>query len=141
MAILIKTTSKGPVFFKQNRLGLAGRRFTLYKFRTMRQDAETHAHSDRKRKELIEARNQADNTAYAAEKALKEHEGMLSADLKAEVETRLADLRAKSGAEDIAGIDAATACSLSSQKAAATVTRRMPVIPPVDRRRRSSCRS
>jgi exopolysaccharide biosynthesis polyprenyl glycosylphosphotransferase len=36
MAILIKTTSKGPVFFKQNRLGLAGRRFTLFKFRTMR---------------------------------------------------------------------------------------------------------
>jgi exopolysaccharide biosynthesis polyprenyl glycosylphosphotransferase len=39
MAILIKVTSKGPVFFKQNRLGLAGRRFTLYKFRTMRQGA------------------------------------------------------------------------------------------------------
>jgi exopolysaccharide biosynthesis polyprenyl glycosylphosphotransferase len=38
-AILIKTTSKGPVFFKQTRLGLAGRRFTLYKFRTMRQGA------------------------------------------------------------------------------------------------------
>jgi len=35
-AILIKVTSKGPVFFKQNRLGLHGRRFTLYKFRTMR---------------------------------------------------------------------------------------------------------
>ena len=39
MAIFIKATSKGPVFFKQNRLGLAGRRFTLYKFRTMRQGA------------------------------------------------------------------------------------------------------
>jgi exopolysaccharide biosynthesis polyprenyl glycosylphosphotransferase len=36
MAILIKATSKGPVFFKQDRLGLSGRRFTLYKFRTMR---------------------------------------------------------------------------------------------------------
>lgn len=36
MAILIRVTSKGPVFFKQNRLGLAGRRFTLLKFRTMR---------------------------------------------------------------------------------------------------------
>jgi len=35
-AILIKATSKGPVFFKQDRLGLHGRRFTLYKFRTMR---------------------------------------------------------------------------------------------------------
>jgi exopolysaccharide biosynthesis polyprenyl glycosylphosphotransferase len=41
MAVLIKTTSKGPVFFRQNRLGLAGRRFTLYKFRTMRQGAHT----------------------------------------------------------------------------------------------------
>jgi exopolysaccharide biosynthesis polyprenyl glycosylphosphotransferase len=39
MAILIKVTSKGPVFFKQNRLGLAGRQFTLYKFRTMREGA------------------------------------------------------------------------------------------------------
>jgi exopolysaccharide biosynthesis polyprenyl glycosylphosphotransferase len=39
MAGIIKATSKGPVFFKQNRLGLAGRRFTLYKFRTMRQGA------------------------------------------------------------------------------------------------------
>jgi len=36
LAVLIKATSKGPVFFKQDRLGLAGRRFTLFKFRTMR---------------------------------------------------------------------------------------------------------
>ncbi len=35
-AILIKVTSKGPIFFKQTRLGLAGRKFTLYKFRTMK---------------------------------------------------------------------------------------------------------
>jgi len=35
-AVLIKATSKGPVFFKQDRLGLSGRKFTLYKFRTMR---------------------------------------------------------------------------------------------------------
>lgn len=35
-AVLIKVTSRGPVFFRQHRLGLAGRRFTLYKFRTMR---------------------------------------------------------------------------------------------------------
>lgn len=40
MAILIKATSKGPVFFKQDRLGLSGRRFTLYKFRTMRIGAQ-----------------------------------------------------------------------------------------------------
>jgi exopolysaccharide biosynthesis polyprenyl glycosylphosphotransferase len=39
LAILIKLTSPGPVFFKQQRLGLHGRKFTLYKFRTMRQGA------------------------------------------------------------------------------------------------------
>jgi lipopolysaccharide/colanic/teichoic acid biosynthesis glycosyltransferase len=39
-AALIKLTSKGPVFFKQVRLGLAGRKFTLYKFRTMRMGAQ-----------------------------------------------------------------------------------------------------
>lgn len=40
IAIIIKTTSKGPVFFKQARCGLYGRQFTLYKFRTMIVDAE-----------------------------------------------------------------------------------------------------
>lgn len=38
-AVLIKVTSKGPIFFKQTRLGLAGRKFTLFKFRTMRMGA------------------------------------------------------------------------------------------------------
>jgi len=37
----IKLTSKGPVFFKQKRCGLNGREFTLLKFRTMVQNAES----------------------------------------------------------------------------------------------------
>ena len=40
VSILIKLTSPGPVFFKQTRSGLAGRKFVLYKFRSMVQDAE-----------------------------------------------------------------------------------------------------
>jgi len=39
LAFLIKLTSPGPVFFKQQRLGFHGRKFTLYKFRTMRDGA------------------------------------------------------------------------------------------------------
>jgi exopolysaccharide biosynthesis polyprenyl glycosylphosphotransferase len=39
-ALLIKLTSRGPVFFVQNRLGLNKRRFKIYKFRTMVPDAE-----------------------------------------------------------------------------------------------------
>jgi exopolysaccharide biosynthesis polyprenyl glycosylphosphotransferase len=39
-AVLIKLTSSGPVFFRQERLGLNKRRFRIFKFRTMVADAE-----------------------------------------------------------------------------------------------------
>jgi exopolysaccharide biosynthesis polyprenyl glycosylphosphotransferase len=40
IAIIIKSTSKGPVFYKQERIGYEGKPFTIYKFRTMYTDAE-----------------------------------------------------------------------------------------------------
>jgi exopolysaccharide biosynthesis polyprenyl glycosylphosphotransferase len=40
IAILVKRGSPGPVFFRQVRIGLGGRRFTILKFRTMVQDAD-----------------------------------------------------------------------------------------------------
>jgi exopolysaccharide biosynthesis polyprenyl glycosylphosphotransferase len=40
VAILVKTTSEGPVIFKQERIGQYNRPFYIYKFRSMRQDAE-----------------------------------------------------------------------------------------------------
>jgi len=44
VAILIKLTSPGPVFFTQKRLGLNKRRFSIFKFRTMVPDAERRIH-------------------------------------------------------------------------------------------------
>jgi molecular chaperone DnaK len=38
----------------------------------MKKEAEAHADEDKKRKELIEARNNADNAAYTAEKLLRD---------------------------------------------------------------------
>lgn len=53
-AAAIKIDSKGPIFFKQNRVGLNGRIFKLYKFRSMYIDAE------QRKKELLD-RNQIAN--------------------------------------------------------------------------------
>jgi exopolysaccharide biosynthesis polyprenyl glycosylphosphotransferase len=44
IAIAIKCTSRGPVFFRQQRSGHNGRPFTLYKFRTMVTNAEQYRH-------------------------------------------------------------------------------------------------
>jgi sugar transferase (PEP-CTERM system associated) len=38
--LLVRLSSSGPIFFRQTRVGMGGRNFTVYKFRTMRTDAE-----------------------------------------------------------------------------------------------------
>jgi exopolysaccharide biosynthesis polyprenyl glycosylphosphotransferase len=45
LAILIKLDSTGPALFRQERVGLNGRRFRMFKFRTMRQEAPPYAYS------------------------------------------------------------------------------------------------
>jgi lipopolysaccharide/colanic/teichoic acid biosynthesis glycosyltransferase len=44
VALVIKAGSPGPVFFRQWRVGQQGRHFLLYKFRTMKVNAETESH-------------------------------------------------------------------------------------------------
>jgi exopolysaccharide biosynthesis polyprenyl glycosylphosphotransferase len=44
IALLVKLTSKGPIFFRQKRSGLNGQPFTIYKFRTMVTNAEQMQH-------------------------------------------------------------------------------------------------
>ncbi len=46
VALLIKLTSKGPVFYDQVRVGEHGEVFTLYKFRTMRPDNDDSIHRE-----------------------------------------------------------------------------------------------
>lgn len=46
VAILVKATSKGPVFFNQERFGLNSKPFTLYKFRSMTDGAPIKANSE-----------------------------------------------------------------------------------------------
>ena len=44
LAVIVKLDSRGPVFFRQERIGSGGRRFSVLKFRTMRDGVSDHAH-------------------------------------------------------------------------------------------------
>src|SRR5512137_472584 len=46
VALVIICGSRGPVLFRQRRVGYQGREFTLFKFRTMYPDAETKSHEE-----------------------------------------------------------------------------------------------
>jgi molecular chaperone DnaK len=66
----------------------------------MRKEAELHAEEDRKRKELIENRNAADNAVYAAEKVLRDLGDKVPAELKSQVEDRVGKVRQVMNSED-----------------------------------------
>ncbi len=70
----------------------------------MRKEAETNAETDRKRKDLIEARNRADNTIYTAEKSLKDLGDKVPADVKQQTEDGVRKLRETLNAEDVEAI-------------------------------------
>jgi molecular chaperone DnaK len=93
----------------------------------MRKDAEAHADDDRKRKDLIEARNNADNTVYAADKAMKEFGDKVPNDIRSEIETRTAEVRKAAQGEDVDAIKAATeALAQVIQKIGASVYQQGP---------------
>ena len=74
----------------------------------MVKDAEAHAAEDKKRKELVEARNQAEGLIHSTERNLSEHADKVGADDKAAVEAAIADLRAVLAGEDAEAIGTKT---------------------------------
>ena len=71
-------------------------------------EAETHADEDKKKQELIEARNHADSLIYGTEKSLADLGDKADATLKSDIETKITDLRKLIEGEDAAAIKAAT---------------------------------
>ncbi|MDH7489736.1 MAG: molecular chaperone DnaK [Anaerolineae bacterium] len=75
----------------------------------MVREAEQSAEQDRRKKELVEARNQADAAIYSAERLLRDAGDKVAPADKAEVERRMSTLRATMAGEDIGAIRAQTA--------------------------------
>ena len=74
----------------------------------MVKEGEANAENDRKKKEEIEVKNNADNMCYQVEKTLKEHGDKLEAAEKEKVETEIKNLKEKVAANDLAGMKAGT---------------------------------
>jgi len=70
-------------------------------------EAEAHAAEDKKKKEEVEVRNNADSMVYNTEKALKELEGKVSDDEKAKVEAEIANVKKALEGTDTEAIKAA----------------------------------
>jgi molecular chaperone DnaK len=74
----------------------------------MVKDAEQNAADDKKRRESVEARNQADGLIYTTEKTMGEHGEALSAEDKTAIEDAIADLKTALEGDDVAAIAAKT---------------------------------
>ena len=85
----------------------------------MVKDAESHASEDKKRKDLVEARNQLDSLIYSTEKSLKEYDGDLEPEVKSNIESDLEKAKKAVESDDAQTIRAAAdALSRSSHKLA-----------------------
>jgi molecular chaperone DnaK len=74
----------------------------------MKADAEAHATEDAKRKELVDAKNTAEQLIYTAEKAVKDAGDKAPADVVTEVNEKVAALRTAREGEDLAAISSAS---------------------------------
>ena len=81
----------------------------------MVKDAESHAAEDQSRRELIDARNQADSLAYATEKSVNENRDRMPADDVARIEAAIAAAREAAQGEDVAALSSAATEELQRQ--------------------------
>jgi len=83
----------------------------------MVKDAEAHAEEDKKRKELVEARNAADGLVHTTERTLSEHGDKIEESEKSQIEADVAALKEAMAGEDLGEIKAKTeALAQSSMK-------------------------
>jgi molecular chaperone DnaK len=66
----------------------------------MTKEAESHAEDDKKRREVVDLKNQADQLIYSTEKTLKEHGEKVSADTRGKIENAMNNLKETAKGED-----------------------------------------
>ena len=85
----------------------------------MRKEAESHAEEDKKRRELIDARNKADQAVYEVEKIMKEAGDKVSDSDKAPIRAAIEKVRQAASGEDVSAIEQAVSNLLAASHAMA----------------------
>jgi molecular chaperone DnaK len=70
----------------------------------MVRDAESHAEEDKRKRELVDARNQADSLVYMTEKSLKEHGDKVDASVRSTIESAVSRTKTAMAGEDVNAI-------------------------------------
>ena len=103
---ILDVTAKDKATNRQQHITITGSSgLTDEEIERMRKDAETHASDDQKHRDLIEARNTADNAVYTAEKTLKDLGEKVPAEAKGRVEDSIAKIHSLKDGEDINAIN------------------------------------
>ncbi len=115
---VLKVTAKDKSTGKEQSIKIeASSGLTEADIERMKKEAEEHAGEDAKKKELIDARNLAEQMVYTAEKALKDHGDKVSTEIKDDVTAKITVLNDVKGKDDLAAIKSATEeLSTSMQK-------------------------
>jgi molecular chaperone DnaK len=107
---VLKVTAKDKSTNKEQSIRIeANSGLTDADIERMKQDAEMHASEDARKKDLIEARNLADQMIYTAEKALTDHKDAVPADVKTAVEGAITALKGVKDSDNLDDIKAKTA--------------------------------
>ena len=103
---ILDVTAKDKATNRQQHITITGSSgLTDEEIERMRKDAETHASDDQRHRDLIEARNTADNAVYTAEKTLKDLGDKVPAEAKGRVEDSIAKIHSLKDQEDTTAIN------------------------------------
>ena len=104
---IVNVTAKDKATGKAQNITIQSSRLSDEEIEKMRRDAEINESADKKRKELIEARNEAESVIYQAEKLVKDS-AAAGASVKGHVNDKVSALREKMNGEDTEAIKAGT---------------------------------
>jgi len=105
---ILEVTAKDKATGRQQNITISGSSgLSDEEVEQMRRDAETHAEEDQKHRDLIEARNTADNAVYTAEKTLKDLGEKVPADAKTKIDDASAKVCSVRDENDTAVINSA----------------------------------